>query len=216
MSTKAQTPKKCALILLASGLSKRFGADDKLLASLAGKPVIDHTLDHIAPAGFELHIAVIGTPPKADTGMRDKLARAGYHIIVNPAPEDGQGSSLALGAQAAIDAGYHQACIALADMPLVPTAHFTKLLNMSVQSEQVVSEAHIDERSVTLPPCVFSGQALQRLTTASGDSGAKKFLCGTDIVRCKLLDWAAQDIDTPEDLQSLKLFYAKTFKVNDY
>ena len=78
--------KDCAIILLASGLSKRFGAEDKLLARLAGQSVIDHTLGNIAPVGFGLHIAVIGALANTESALSDKLKTAGYQIIVNPHP----------------------------------------------------------------------------------------------------------------------------------
>ena len=202
--------KDCAIILLASGLSKRFGAEDTLLARLAGQAVIDHTLEHIAPVGFGLHIDVIGALANTESALSDKLKAAGYQIIVNPHPENGQGSSLALGAKAVIEAGFEKACIALADMPLVPSEHFTRLIALAGSSDQVVSGADIASRDVTLPPCIFSGQALNLLTQASGDKGAKAYLRGNDVRREKLSHWAAKDIDTFDDLQALELHMKKT------
>jgi len=197
------TAKTCAIILLASGLSKRFGAEDKLLARLAGKSVIDHTIGNIAPVGFGLHIAVIGALTNLDTALRDKLTKAGYHIIVNPSPENGQGSSLALGAKAVIEAGFGRTCIALADMPCVPSAHFLALLALGETTEQVVSET-VGEQAITLPPCIFNGASLLRLIKSEGDRGAKRYLRGNNVARQKLSTWAAKDIDTLADLQALE------------
>lgn len=192
----------CALIMLASGLSERFGTADKLLAKLAGRAVIDHTIENIAPIGFGSKIAVIGARQNHNAPLRGKLKQAEYKIIENPAPETGQGRSLALGVRTASGAGFKRACIVLADMPFVPAAHFTALLKLSQTSDQVVTQTDIDGQSVTLPPCVFSGQALLRLSTASGDRGARAYLQRKDMLCQPLSSWRARDIDTLEDLQS--------------
>ncbi len=194
----------CAIILLASGLSTRFGTDDKLLAQLCGKPVIDHTIANIDPVHFGLKIAVIGAHAHVKTDLQDRLSQAGYQIIFNRAPAKGQGSSLALGAQAVLDAGFERACIALADMPCVPSPHFKTMLDLAKTSAQVVSETEIDGCAITLPPCVLSGSSLQRLTQAHGDEGARRHLRGANAVRQKLSKWAAKDIDTLDDLQALE------------
>jgi len=204
MSVTYTGHRRSAVILLASGLSKRFGAEDKLLARLGETSVINHTLSNIAPVGFDLHVAVIGALSNIDSALRHVLTKAGYDIIVNPLPENGQGSSLALGAEAVLAEGFKRACVALADMPLVPSAHFTNLLDRAETSDQVVSEAQTDSGLITLPPCVFSNAALERLIHAHGDEGAKRYLRGDNVAREKLSNWAAKDIDTLEDLQALE------------
>lgn len=42
-------PKTIPAVILAGGQSSRFGPDDKALARLAGKTVIDHVIDRLAP-----------------------------------------------------------------------------------------------------------------------------------------------------------------------
>lgn len=192
--------KRCAIIILASGLSKRFGRENKLLAPLAGRAVIDHALEHIMPVGFGLHVAVIAALDDEGALLQAKLVKAGYKIIINPTPQSGQGGSLALGVQAVIAAGFERACIALADMPFVPSEHYAALVRLSANSSQIATQAQIDGELVTLPPCMFSGQALARLTQASGEKGAKSYMKHKDVLYQRLSVWSAHDIDSHEDL----------------
>ncbi|MEG9523596.1 MAG: NTP transferase domain-containing protein, partial [Pantoea piersonii] len=46
---------RIAILVLAAGFSRRFresGGEHKLLASLNGKPVLQHTLEHAAATGL--------------------------------------------------------------------------------------------------------------------------------------------------------------------
>jgi len=197
----------CAIILLASGMSRRFGREDKLLARLSGKAVIDHTLAPINEIGFGMKVAVISLNPPDDTTLEDKLTQAGFEIVINPTPESGQGRSLALGVDAVLAAGFNRACIVLADMPCIPHEHFTALLALAETCDRVVTQTQSDvepiKGPITLPPCIFSGASLQRLTQARGDKGAKQYWRGHDVAIQKLSYWAAKDIDTPQDLEAL-------------
>jgi molybdenum cofactor cytidylyltransferase len=63
------------VIVLASGRGERFvaagGAGSKLRALLAGKPVLDHTLDAVRASGLPYHVEDQGHP-----GMGDSIAAA--------------------------------------------------------------------------------------------------------------------------------------------
>lgn len=192
----------CAIILLASGLSKRFGAENKLLAKLGGRTVIESTIDRAASVQFGLRVAVIGHNIADYEVLQTKLSQTGYMTIVNSLPKAGQGGSLALGVRAVISAGYERACISLADMPFVPSHHFTALLELSRKSEQVITETNIDGKAVILPPCIFSGQGLLRLLKAREDKGAKAYFKPKEFSRLPLSPLSAQDIDTQEDLHN--------------
>ena len=202
MSAQTSAPKNCALILLASGLSERFETGNKLLAKLGDAAVIDSTIDTMSLGQFRLRVAVIGHNVTGSAALETKLSQAGYMVIVNSLPEAGQGKSLALGVRAVISAGYERACIVLADMPFVTREHVLGLMKLSQSSDQVISETNMDDRVVTLPPCVFSGQALLRLLKASGDKGAKSYFKAEEFSRLPLSYINAMDIDTQEDLQT--------------
>ncbi len=66
---------KPTVLVLASGRGERFaasgGGTHKLQALLAGKPVLQHTLDAVAASGLPLHVEDAGHP-----GMGDSIAAA--------------------------------------------------------------------------------------------------------------------------------------------
>ena len=208
-----ETHMDCAVILLASGQSLRFEPSHKLLALLSGQAVIDHVIKNLMAVPFAARFAVvppsqpnhaaddISEPKRAQINqMRQILERAHYHLIDNLTPETGQGAALALGVKRVLAAGHERACIALSDMPLVPSAHFQALLNLSKDCDQIVSQSDDNGRSITLPPCIFTGEALRRLQLLHGDYGARKYLMGQDVLRCRLEPHQAIDIDRLDDL----------------
>lgn len=51
-----------AILLLAAGASRRFGTENKLLAPLAGKPLVRHAGDAARAVPAALHFVVTSTP----------------------------------------------------------------------------------------------------------------------------------------------------------
>lgn len=179
--------KDVALILLASGLSTRFGSD-KLMADLNGMPVMIHAAKVAAAIRFGARYAVTG----AETRRAVTLAYAGFTVLNNPEPSAGQGSSIAVGASRALADGFDSALIMLADMPLVDTEHLEALMSLRNQGDVIMSESG----GVKMPPAVFSGKALSQLTHGAGATTAMKSRALTVPISAS----AALDIDTPADL----------------
>jgi molybdenum cofactor cytidylyltransferase len=180
-------PGDVAVVLLAAGLSRRFGAADKLLAPLAGKPLIQHSLDLLARFAFGERLAVVrdGAPELA--GL---LSGAGWRLVVNPAPERGKGSSLALGIGAIerMDA----ALIWLADMPVVPAAHVQALLE---KDGPIVASR---QDGVNQPPALFRKAHFPTLMECRDDAGPRALMrlaAGIDASSQDL-----HDVDREEDL----------------
>jgi len=174
-----------ALVLLAAGRASRFGAD-KLAQDLAGRPVAHHAAQRLATMGFAARIAVCSpaTPP---------LGALGYRIV--PLEPEGapMSRSIALGVAAAEQLGARAVLLALADMPLVPAAHYTAL----VEDFEGIPLATL-AGAATMPPAMFGRAhfaALQRLT---GDRGARDLIARANTVPLDPL--LALDIDTPSDL----------------
>ncbi|CAN5406379.1 nucleotidyltransferase family protein [soil metagenome] len=71
------------VIVLASGRGERFtasgGGNHKLQALLAGKPVLQHTLDAVRASGLPWHLEDAGHP-----GMGDSIAAAVYATWPSP------------------------------------------------------------------------------------------------------------------------------------
>lgn len=185
-----------ALVLLASGLSERFEGGDKLMAMLAGRPVLAHAARALSGHKVNARVAIVGT---GQTERRALLEAMGWSIAENAAPELGQGSALAVSMQFARDrtkAG--AALILLGDMPNVPALHLAQLAAaLGPEVAAIMSEAG----GVLCPPALFRRSSFDALCSLEGDRGARdvfKRLGGTKTIAC-----AAEfllDIDTAADL----------------
>jgi molybdenum cofactor cytidylyltransferase len=171
-----------ALVLLAAGRGERFGGG-KLAADLRGLPLGLHAARLVAGFGFAQLLVVTATGGPDYGGM-------GYQVIVNPAPEQGQASSVRLG----IATVCAKAClIALADMPFVTDAHIRALL-AGFDGDRIASSCE----GRVMPPALFGAAHYQALMALEGDQGARKLLQGALTVEADARCLA--DIDTVDDL----------------
>ncbi|MEO0983170.1 MAG: nucleotidyltransferase family protein [Pseudomonadota bacterium] len=183
-------------VLLASGLARRFGGD-KLMARLNDAPVLQHAAKALEDLPFLQKIAVVGAD---QAGRRRLLEARGWTIVDNPSPESGQGASLALGAQAALNGPGEAVLIALGDMPFAPGAHYAALgaaLAGDVQAAMTVSQ------DIPMPPAVFRTDVSASLVKLGGDRGARAVFDRLDTTQTvPLSPHLAKDVDTREDLRS--------------
>lgn len=190
-------PSKVAAILLASGLSRRFGAPNKLLQDLGGKPLFTHALEALAqvePADFvvvcqpELAIAISQVDPDA-------------RLILNHQPEAGLGRSIALGASAIQASGAEAMLVALADMPFVTPGMLRALIEALSEGVDACACAETDGR--VTPPAIFARSCFDRLAALDGDTGARSVLLdpGLRVSRLTFPEECLADIDTPADLK---------------
>jgi CTP:molybdopterin cytidylyltransferase MocA len=170
-----------AVILLAAGRASRFGGG-KLAADLAGKPVALHVGERLAAMPFSRKVLVCSTatPPIA-----------GFDSIELDPPGAPLSQSIASGIAAI--SGPSAALIALADMPLVPTGHFERLIK-AFDGERIGTSI----AGRTMVPAIFGAQLFPALAALEGDRGAAAFL--RDAPAIALEEAFALDIDTPDDL----------------
>lgn len=179
-----------AIIILAAGNSARFGAANKLLAQLGGRPMIDHVLG--LGEGFEHRFAVVQDGP-----VRVHAMKAGFSPVINPRPDLGQGGSIALGAKAALDSGVDTALFVLGDMPFVTRDYIAEFMAASA-SETMASIFG----GQFMPPMIFAKADLVRL--ADLQLGAKgKDILGANVRTFDLPPEMARDIDQREDLAAI-------------
>ena len=173
--------------VLAAGRSERFGGG-KLEAICAGKPLGRWALDAVAEAGLGPGTIVSGP---------EGLSFAGdWQRLVNPEPETGLGSSLALAARAALDLGADALLVLLADMPLVAPAYLRQLAGAPAPA----ATRHPDGRPGV--PALLDRALMERAVSLTGDRGA-----GPLLVRATLLDPPAgtlRDVDRRGDLASIE------------
>ena len=185
-----------AVILLAAGQSERFQGGDKLLADLAGRPVLSHTAARLADQPVAARIAVTG-PGQAD---RQKiLEAAGWEIVENKQAAAGQSTSLKAGMDAATGIpDVEQVLILLADMPFISDEHLHALRETMTPETSAVMSVN---RDTLCPPAIFSKATFDQLAGISGDVGARHiFRSLSETQTCQLPDSEALDVDTVEDL----------------
>lgn len=176
-------------LLLAAGASRRFGADDKLLAVLHDRPVITYAADAMRRAPLERRIAVITNPD-----LRPFLS--GFDVV-DIAPGT-QSDSLIAGLKAADVPD--RLLIVLADMPLVTS----ELLGQVIARVSDSQPAACHDEGPPMPPACFPKNWLARLADASGDRGAGRFI--RDLPASALIPARGMlaDIDSLADLARLE------------
>ena len=163
-----------AAIVLAAGSSQRFGDRNKLLATVDGKPVLQHVLKGIEPLDLAKKIVVV---KPGDDEVLSLIDRAVFDIAENHDAENGMGSSIAVGIAACgnVDA----ALLILGDMPFVQQATCLQLL--------AALDDHPD-MTVIAPTCegrrghpvLFRRQHFADLRALNTDSGAKPILTSNE------------------------------------
>ncbi len=122
---------KVAGIILAAGASRRMGSVNKLLASIAGKPLVRHAVESFVATSLSPIIVVVGYES-------DKVAAAleglPVQLVFNPDHATGQGSSVGVGVEA-LDNNVTDAMIGLGDMPLLPSTLLDSLIQTHIGHE---------------------------------------------------------------------------------
>ena len=180
-----------AAVVLAAGGGSRFAGDDgthKLLADLRGRPVVRWAVDHAVEAGLDETIVVAGAADLA------AVVPAGVTVVVNPAWESGQASSLQAGLRSASDRGHTAVVVGLGDQPFVPAEAWRAVAG----ADAPVAVATFDgERR---PPVRLAAEVWALLPT-EGDEGARARMARRpDLVREVACEGEPADIDTREDL----------------
>ncbi len=191
----------CAVLLVAAGLSRRFGAADKLMAPWQGRPLLVRTAQRLAAAAPGVKVAVVGPDDAAREAL---LVEAGFRCVTNPDPAAGMGTSIACGAtflRDTLSADAQGIFLCLADMPLVSSALLGHLHTALVADPEprVVVPVFRGQRG---HPVLFSRECLPELTLLVGDAGARAVVqaAGT---RVREVPWTDEsvliDFDTPAD-----------------
>lgn len=195
-----------AAVILAAGQGTRFQAatgrpDSKLLAVIAGRPLVRHVA--------EAAIASRATPVIAVTGYRAEevgraLADLPLRLVNNPDYPAGLSTSLKVGI-AAVPPQCRGALVLLADMPGINRDTIEALVVRAV--EQPNADAVVVVRNGRRGNPVLLGRSLfARVARLDGDEGARGLLAHPD-VRIETVAHASQatvdDVDHPDDIARL-------------
>lgn len=172
-SSPAPAPRrpKIAALILAAGLSSRFGDGHKLLADLDGKPVLRHVVEHVRASSASPILLVTGHRAQDIHIAAGADAAADLTVVHNPAYAEGLASSLRAGLSA-LPPGLDGMLVCLGDMPDVSPATLEAL---------IAAFNPVEGRAICLPviggkrgnPTLWGLQFLPDLMRLEGDSGAR-------------------------------------------
>lgn len=189
---------RVAAVILAGGLSSRMQGENKLLADLAGKPILRHVVEHVQASPASPVLVVTGHRAEE---VRLAAGNGNLTFAHNPEYSSGLSTSLVAGITA-LPAELDGVLICLGDMPDVSAIVLDKLIS---------AFNPVEGRAICVPmvgakrgnPVLWGAQFFQQLKGLKGDSGAKKLLA-------ELADWVCEvpcddsavlnDIDTAEAL----------------
>jgi CTP:molybdopterin cytidylyltransferase MocA/SAM-dependent methyltransferase len=197
-----------AAVVLAAGLGTRFGDEPKLIAPLAGKPVLQHVLDTLHDQGIAPIVVVLG---HANDQIKRAISWRDEVLIVNSNPERGMLRSVLLGLHR-LDQMWdvpERTLIALGDQPRLRADQITALLATSPDQERPFVVPRYQDGNAGNPVLLeASGRAVaQQFVVHSRrdtDRGLSQlFARFPEAVR--YVDVAGQnpDIDTPAELAAL-------------
>jgi molybdenum cofactor cytidylyltransferase len=190
-----------ASIVLAAGRSTRMGAANKLLADIAGKPMVRRVVEAALASKATPVLVVTGHQV---AGVSAALAGLDLTLVPNPDYASGLASSLKAGIRALpVCAG---ALVVLGDMPRIAPEHIDRLVDAfaAQNGRNIIVPTHLGKRG---NPVLWPSAILPKLLELSGDTGAKRLLAehahqvtevdlGTDAIFI--------DVDTPEALARLR------------
>jgi molybdenum cofactor cytidylyltransferase len=184
-------PRLIAGILLAAGLSTRFGRQ-KLLQPYRGELLVRKTARCFLDAGLQPVVAVVSNSP----AFVDALAGLPVTMVENPSPEDGVSSSIAIGLRALPETS-SAALIGVADQPYLTVEAVEELLDAFVPGRIVVPRFG-DHRG---NPPVFDRRFFPDLMQLRGDRGGQVVVNAHPeaVVEVSLAEGIGDDVDRPED-----------------
>ncbi|MGH7116385.1 MAG: NTP transferase domain-containing protein [Stellaceae bacterium] len=197
---KPQGPRIGAL-LLAAGQSRRMGGPNKLLAEIAGVPMVARVAQRLLASRARPIIVVLGN--KADE-IDAALGKLPIERVRNPDFADGLSTSLKRGI-AALPPDLDGALVCLGDMPLVTGRHLDRL---------IAAFNPLEGRAIVVPtrrgkrgnPVLWARRFFPEMAQIAGDVGARH-LIGEHaelVAEIEMDDDAILvDIDTPEALEAL-------------
>lgn len=200
--------KKPAAILLAAGMSRRFG-ENKLFHPIGGKPMYRHMADRLAELLRRGEIADLVVVTGYDR-IRDEIGNEA-NVVMNRNPELGITHSLALGLTRLLSSACPDACLfAVADEPFFTLESLEALLTAYERSDKGIAAPAPREEAGTgsvdpgTPlsrlgnPVIFSAAYFPELLSLSGDRGGKRVALRhpEDILICPVPEAELRDLDT--------------------
>ena len=190
---------RCDAILLAAGLSRRMGADNKLLLKVMGKPMIAHVT--------QTYLSAITGSVTVITGYQSEyieraLADLPVNFVHNPDFAAGQQSSVVEGLRSQSHMG--ATLMGLGDQPLLRVENLLWLLHLHQRDPSKVTVPYRCGRRGN--PIVIPSDLRPMMLANPKSAGCRKFTRDNPHL-VTMVDTASDgffaDVDTPEDYHNL-------------
>lgn len=188
-------------VLLAAGSSRRFGAQNKLLADMGGAPMVRRTAERLCVSKAARVVVVVG-----HEGDRVAAALCGLPVAVvcNAHYRNGLASSVCAGL-AAVGEGAAGAMMCLADQPLLTPGHYNLLIDafLARPGRILVPLFEGKRGNPVILPAAVHGTALD----GGADGGFRTFIDDHPelVERLEVRSSAyTTDFDTPQALAALE------------
>ena len=195
---------KIIKVVLAAGLSKRYGFKNKILEKINGKTLIETILDRLIQIDSNKNnIVVIGG--NNYNSLKKTLNKCGVKVFYNKNYKNGLGSSVSFIFKKKINK--NGIMFIPGDMPLISIKDFKKLINTFVQKKnKIISPCYKKKigNPLIIPKIYFN-----LLKNLKKDEGARKFLPSKDFIHVPCGYGTIFDIDTKYELLKAKLLNKK-------
>ncbi|MBL1421900.1 MAG: nucleotidyltransferase family protein [Alphaproteobacteria bacterium] len=185
------------IILLAAGLSRRMGQENKLLLPYFGKPIVRHVVETIIQAKIGKLNIVTGF---AADKVEEALAGLDVAFIHNSDFEQGQMGTVKVAYQN-IGKPNDDVMIALADMPQITSLEYQQLVGAfeQQQKQKIIIPYFGDKRG---NPIIMPAKFNAEIGNGSMNAGCRQLTKKRPADVCKFSVSSAAyiaDIDTPEE-----------------
>jgi molybdenum cofactor cytidylyltransferase len=187
-------------IVLASGLSRRFAAGNKLLAWVDGRQVVRRTVDAYLAGELRPVLVIVGFQADLVTAAVQGL---GATTVSNPDFESGQSRALRRGVEA-LPATTRAAIIGVGDQPFLTGEVIRSMIAAYRASRASLVVPRYDGQRGN--PVLFDRRLFSELLEISGDQGGRPVIEN----HAQEIEWvdvenakAALDVDTDDDLREL-------------
>ena len=195
---------KIIKVVLAAGLSKRYGFKNKILEKINGKTLIEIILDRLIQIDSNKNnIVVIGG--NNYNSLKKTLNKYDVKLFYNKNYKNGLGSSVSFILKKKISK--NGIMFIPGDMPLISIKDFKKLINTFFQKQnKIISPCYKEKigNPLIIPKIYFN-----LLKNLKKDEGARKVLPSKDFIHVPCGYGTIFDIDTKYELLKAKLLNKK-------
>ena len=195
---------KIIKVVLAAGLSKRYGLKNKILEKINGKTIIETILDRLIQIDSNKNNIVV-IAGNNYSSLKKTLNKYDVKVFYNKNYKNGLGSSVSFIFKKKINK--NGIMFIPGDMPLISIKDFKKLINTFVQKKnKIISPCYKKKigNPLIIPKIYFN-----LLKNLKKDEGARKFLPSKDFINVQCSYGTIFDIDTKYELLKAKLLYKK-------